>query len=81
VGLFFVFPLTVFCIHARIHYFQFPTGSTTLPVNVTIKQIRPHLRSAVCRCTQFATLSTTTLCDQSGVWWAAENELCRRTYL
>jgi hypothetical protein len=34
-------------------------GSTVtlsvLPVHITIKEIRPHLRSPVCRTTQFAT--------------------------
>jgi len=38
-------------------FFQFPTGSTVIlsvfPVHIAIKQIRPHLRSAVCRSTQF----------------------------
>jgi len=49
-------------------------------MHVTIEQIRPHLRSAICRCTEFAPLSTTILYDQSTVWWTAECELCRKAY-
>ena len=50
---------------------------TTLPVHSNVKQIEPHLRSALCRCTQFATLSTTALYDRNTEFWAAECGLCR----